>query len=253
MKKCSPAIAVFLVFSAFSCFCLPVETPESDYRVGMKALAANDFPTALQYLELAINGDPENVRYASEYRQAIIRAKQFDRSIQFFQKAVAADPDSANLHLNFGFAYVDKMPAAGSVTQVILANTAVGEFSKAIELQPNWIGYYTRGASYLFWPKVFNRAPLGVADLERALELQKKGHRHSYYVRTYIALGDGYWKNDQLEKARATWKQGFKEFPDNEQLKTRLSQEGDELKATIEAQFDPNKRVNTDLKELWTN
>lgn len=253
MKKCSRAIAILFVVVFFSCFAWPLGTAEEDYRAGMKALAANDLPTALQHLELAISGDPESVRYASEYRQAIIRAKQFDRSIQFFQKAVADHPDSANLHLNFGFAYVDKIPAAGSVTQVILANTALGEFSKAIDLQPNWIGYYTRGASYLFWPKVFNRASLGVADLEKALEMQKKGHRHGYYVRTYIALGDGYWKNDQLEKARATWKQGLKEFPDNEQLKTRLSQEGDQLKATIEDQFDPNKRVNTDLKELWSN
>lgn len=253
MKKCSRASAILLALVFFSAFAWPLGSAEEDYRAGMKALAANDFSTALQHLELAINGDPENVRYASEYRQAIIRAKQFDRSIQFFQKAVTDHPDSANLHLNFGFAYVDKMPAAGSVTQVILANTAVGEFSKAIDLQPNWIGYYTRGASYLFWPKVFNRASLGVADLEKALEMQKKGHRHGYYVRTYIALGDGYWKNDQLEKARATWKQGLKEFPDNDQLKTRLSQDGDELKATIDAQFDPNKRVNTDLKELWSN
>jgi tetratricopeptide (TPR) repeat protein len=192
------------------------------------------------------------VRYASEYRQAAIRAKEFDRSLQFFQKAVAEHPNSANLYLNFGFAYVDKIPAAGSITQVILANNAQTQFSKAIELQPNWIGYYTRGASYLFWPKVFNRAALGVADLRKAMEIQKKGPRHSYYVRTYIALGDGYWKTDDLEKARATWKQGLKEFPGNEQLKTRLSQQGDQLKATIEDQFDPNKRVNTDLSELWS-
>ena len=225
---------------------------DADYQAAVKALAANDFPTGLHYLELAISGDPENARYASEYRQAAIRAKEFDRCVQFFQKAVADHPNSANLHLNSGFAYVDKIPAAGSVTQVILANTAQGEFSKAIEIQPSWIGYYTRGASYLFWPKVFNRAAMGVADLEKALELQKKGPSHAYYVRTYIALGDGYWKTDQLEKARKTWRQGLKEFPGNDPLKLRLAQEGDKLKATIEDQFDPNKRVNTDLSELWS-
>jgi tetratricopeptide (TPR) repeat protein len=251
MKK-RRAVEILLVLCLLS-FSLPLRASEADYKTAMKALAANDFPTGLHYLELAISDDPENLRYASEYRQAIIRAKEYDRSLQFFQKAVAEHPNSANLYLNFGFAYVDKIPAAGSVTQVILANTALIQFSKAIELQSSWIGYYTRGASYLFWPKIFNKGALGVADLEKAMEIQKKGPRHSYYVRTYIALGDGYWKTDQLEKARATWREGLKQFPGNEQLKTRLSQEGDQLKATIEDQFDPNKRVNTDLSELWKN
>ena len=111
-------------------------------------------------------------------------------------------PTSANLYLNYGFAYVDKIPIAGSITQVILANNALTQFSKSIELQPSWIAYYTRGASYLFWPKIFNRAAFGVADLEKALDLQKTGPQRSYYVRTYISLGDGYWKTDEAGMER---------------------------------------------------
>jgi tetratricopeptide (TPR) repeat protein len=231
----------------------PALASDANYQAGMKAVAANDYSTGLRYLELAVGSDPDNIRYASEYRQAIIQSKEFDRSLHFFEKAVAEHPSSANLHLNFGFAYVDKIPAAGSITQVILANNALNEFTKAVELQPSWIAYYTRGASYLFWPKIFNRAALGVADLQKALEVQKKGPRRSYYVKTYIALGDGYWKTDDLAKARAAWQEGLKEFPNNEQLKSRLSLQGDELKAAIEDQFDPSKRVNTDLRELWSN
>ena len=229
-----------------------VPASEGDYQAGLKAMASNDYASGLHYLELAVSGDPESVRYANDYRQAIIRAKEFDRCLQFFQKAVAEHPNSANLHLNYGFAFVDKIPVAGSITQVILANNALTEFTKAVELQPGWISYYTRGASYLFWPKIFNRAALGVADLEKAMEVQKKGPRHGYYVKTYIGLGDGYWKTDNLEKARAVWKEGLKEFPANEQLQRRLVQDGDQLKATIEDQFDPGKRVNTDLSELWS-
>jgi tetratricopeptide (TPR) repeat protein len=241
-----------LIVVALCVFSIAVHASDADYQAGLKAIASNDYTSGLHYLELAVSGDPENIRYASEYRQAVIRAKEFDRSLQFFQKAVTDHPNSANLHLNFGFAYVDKIPAAGSITQVILANNALTEFTKAVELQANWINYYTRGESYLFWPKVFNRAALGVTDLEKAMEAQKKGPRRSYYVKTYIALGDGYWKTDDLEKARAIWQQGLKEFPGNEQLKTRLAQQGDQLKATIENQFDPSKRVNTDLSELWS-
>ena len=226
---------------------------DTDFQTGMKAIAANDFSNGLHYLELAVTGDPENIRYASEYRQASIRGKEFDRSLKFFEKAVADHPNSANLHLNFGFAYVDKIPVAGSITQVILANNALTEFSKAVELQPSWLAYYTRGESFLFWPKIFNRASLGVVDLLKAMEIQKKGPRRSYYVKTYIALGDGYWKTDDLTKARAVWQEGLKEFPNNEQLKNRLALQGDQLKSAIEDQFDPGKRVDTDLRELWSN
>ncbi|HEY6251377.1 MAG TPA: hypothetical protein VI685_15575 [Candidatus Angelobacter sp.] len=251
MKK--SCLLLFAILIAPFVSLLAAATSDQEYQAGVKALAANDYSSALQHLESAVNGDPDNTRYASDYRQAIIRGKQFDRSLQFFQKEIGEHPKSANLHLNYGFAYVDKIPVAGSITQVVLANNALNEFSQAIELQPSWIAYYTRGVSYLFWPKIFDRAKLGVADLLKAIEVQNKGPRHSYYVKTYIALGDGYWKTDQPEKARAAWQDGLKQFPDNEQLKSRLALQGDQLKAAIEDQFDPAKRVNTDLRDLWSN
>jgi tetratricopeptide (TPR) repeat protein len=225
---------------------------DADYQQALKALASNDYSNALRYLESAVTNDPDNMRYASEYRQAAIKNKDFDRSLAFFEKLTESRPQSANVHLNFGFAYVDKIPMAGSITQVILANKALTEFSKAVDLQPNWIDYYTRGASYLFWPKIFNRAPMGVEDLEKALKIQSAEPRRSYHVKVYITLGDGYWKTDQLEKALAVWREGLKRFPDSQPLKARLEQKGDDLQATIEAAFDPNKRVDTDLRELWT-
>ena len=243
-----------LVTFLLSCLiAVSTPAPDADYQLAIKALKANDYSSALRYLESALSGDPDSMCYASEYRQTAIKSKELDRSVAFFEKLAESRPRSANVHLNSGFAYVDKIPLAGSITQVILANKALNEFSKAVELQPSWIDYYTRGASYLFWPKVFNRAPLGVADLEKALKIQSSQARRSYHVKVFIALGDGYWKTDRLEKAIATWREGLKQFPDNQQLKTRLDKKGDELQATIEAGFDPNKRVDTDLKELWTN
>ena len=242
-----------LAFVVAACV-LSVASPAADaeFRQAMAALQLNDFATGLHHLELAVADDPENLRYASEYRQAIIRHKEFDRSIEFFAKLLADHPASANLHLNYGFAHVDKIPIAGSITQVILANTALGEFSKAVDLQSSWLAYYTRGASYLFWPRIFNKAPLGVADLEKVLTMQQSGLKRSYYVRTYIALGDGYCKMEEMDKARAAWQEGLRQFPDNPQLKDRLSLHGDDLVKLIENSFDPNKRVDTDLREIWS-
>jgi len=216
------------------------------------AWAAEDYPAALARLETALTSDPDSLRHASEYRQLVIQAKEYDRCLKFFEKLVAEHPQSANAYLNYGFAYVDKIPVAGSITQVILANTALTQFTRAVEIQPSWIAYYTRGNAYLYWPKIFNRTKLGVTDLEAAMKIQKEQPKRTYHVRTFIALGEGYWKLDELAKAKAVWNEGLKEFPDNSMLKVLRSKEGDELKTLIEDHLDPNKRVDTDLKEIWS-
>ena len=87
------------------------------------AAAANNVPD-LDRLEAALAAAPDDIRYASEYRQAVIQTNQYDRSLKFFEKLVADHTAAPNAFLNYGFAYVDKIPVAGAITQVILANTA---------------------------------------------------------------------------------------------------------------------------------
>jgi tetratricopeptide (TPR) repeat protein len=218
---------------------------------GLSVLVVAGAMPDLPKLEAALASDPDNLRYGSEYRQAVIQAKEYERSLKFFEKLVADHPTAANAYLNYGFAYVDKIPASGSITQVILANTALSHFTKSIEIKPSWIALYTRGNSYLYWPKIFGRAHLGVADLQQAMKIQKADKLRSYHVRSYISLGDGYWKMDDIAKAKAVWQEGQKLFPANAQLKARLSKDGDDLKTYIDDVLDPNKRVDTDLHEIW--
>jgi tetratricopeptide (TPR) repeat protein len=212
---------------------------------------AEEPSAALSALEGKLSADPDNLRLGSEYRQLAIQLEAYDRAIAFLEQLVASNPNGANTHLNYGFAYVDKIPVAGSITQVILANNALGAFTKSIELKSSWIALYTRGNSYLYWPTIFGRAPLGVADLEEAMKLQKADGKKSYHVRAYIALGDGYWKTNDVPKARQVWTEGRREFPSNADLRARLAAEGDALKAVIDDTYDITKRVDTSLQELW--
>ena len=239
-------------------------SPDEIFGQGIQAAGDKDWDKALSLMEQALAADPNNLRYGSEYRQAVVsRAialhrkegtpQDFERSLNYFEKLVKDNPNAENAWLNYGFAYVDKIPAAGSITQVILANTALTQFSKSIALKPTWIALYTRGNSYLYWPRIFGRAGLGVADLEKAFAMQKAEPKKSYHVRVYTSLGDGYWKTDNIEKAQAVWNEGLKQFPDNQGLKDRLSKQGDDLGAYIDNALDPNKRVDTNLKELWTS
>jgi tetratricopeptide (TPR) repeat protein len=209
-------------------------------------------PAEVTALEQVLVSTPDSLEAGSNYRQAIVSAGLYDRALDLFERLVKEHPEAANAHLNYGFAYVDKIPAAGSITQVILANDALKEFSRSLELNGTWLAYYTRGNSYLFWPAVFGRLPLGIADLERALAIQKTEPLRSYHVRVFVSLGDGYWKTNRVNDARAIWTEGARLFPDNQALLSRLSKDGDGgLKAIIDEAFDPTRRVNTDLSEMW--
>ena len=221
------------------------------FTAGQKALAAGDLPSAVARMEAAVAADPDNLRYASEYRHAVIRAGAYDRALDFYAKLVADHPDSAFAWLNYGYVYVDKMPSAGAITQVILANDALQQFTRSIELKASWIALYTRGNSYLYWPKIFGRGPLAVADLERAVAISKSEPKRAYQAHAYAALGEAYWRTDQPERARATWEEGARLFPQDAVLKELLSRQGDDLEAYVADQVDRTKRVNTDLRELW--
>jgi tetratricopeptide (TPR) repeat protein len=235
---------------------------ETAFDQGMKEVAAKDWDKALDLLEAALTADADNVRFGSEYRRAaILRAEDlhgkdgkpedFDRPIKFFEQLVAKNPSDANAYLNYGLAYVDKVPVVDVISRISVANSALTQLSKSIELRPSWVGYYTRGTNYLFWPKFFDRAKLGVVDLETAVKMQKAGPSKPYYAHAWVALGDAYWKTNQMEKARSAWSEGLKEFPDTPALQERLSKQGDDLKVLIQDTLDFKKRVDTNLKNLW--
>ena len=212
---------------------------------------SEDANSLLSKLESALETRPNDLKAGNDYREVVIRTGQYDRALKFFDGLVSRHPEAANAHLNYGFAYVDKIPAAGAITQVILANNGLTQFSEALKLERSWISFYTRGNSYLYWPLIFNRANIGVADLEQALNIQRTQPKRSYHVRVYITLGDGYWKVDRHEKALAIWKEGLNAFPSNPDLKARLSNRGAQLQVIIDNAFDFTKRVDTNLQDLW--
>jgi tetratricopeptide (TPR) repeat protein len=242
---------------------------DENFDEAQKALAAKQWDKALGYFESALTADPDSMRNASEYRQATLqralalqpavkglahegKPADFDREIAFFEKLTKEHPQSANAILNHGFCYVDKIPAAGTIGQVVLANTSLSLFTKSIDLKSSWIGLYTRGNSYLYWPKIFGHGGDAVADLEKAYAIQKTEPKKNLHVRVLVALGDAYWKTDAKDKARVIWKEGLKEFPDHKGLKDRMAKDGDDLDDYIASVLDPGKRVDTDLRELWS-
>ncbi len=221
------------------------------YLKGMEKVEAEEWPAAVELLEQAVAAEPDNLRAGTEYRQAVIEAGEYDRSLAFFERLVAEHPEASNLWLSYGYAHVDQIPVEGAITQVILASTALTHFTAALELQETWLGRYTRGNSYLYWPAIFGRTQHGIDDLERAIELAKELQRLPCHGRAWAALGDGYWRLEDPEKAREIYRRGRELYPETPELQERVALAGDAaLDAYLEALFDANNRVDTHLREI---
>ncbi|HSL81831.1 MAG TPA: hypothetical protein VLF66_03590, partial [Thermoanaerobaculia bacterium] len=105
--------------------------------------------------------------------------------------------------------------------------------------------------SYVYWPAIFGRTKPGIADLERAVEMARELPPKPYHAHAYAALGDGWWRLDEVEKAREVWAEGLARHPGTPYLAERVSREGTALDEYLKAHYALGNRVATDLREIW--
>jgi hypothetical protein len=210
------------------------------------AAAAPDFSA----LERAVASDPENLHAAAEYRQAAVRAADFDRAIRFFDQ-LARRTRGPNVHISLALAYVDKVPTAGEIRRLYLGRDAMNELTKAIDRRPTVLAYYVRGRINLYYNNfIFHRVPRGIADLEHAREMATEATPPRLVGRVYAALGDGHFKLGETTTARDVWAAGLQRFPEDPDLKSRLAAEGRGLHDIVMDTLDPGRRVDTSLTGL---
>lgn len=207
-------------------------------------------PAMLTDFEARLQREPDNLRLGADYRQAVIPGKQFDRAIKFFRDLVKKNPRSQNAYINYAFAYIDKIPDASGFSQPFIGRDAINTFSRALQLGPNWLALYVRGLVYLYYKPFLRVTHLGVEDLEKALEMQRREPQRGYHVHTYISLGDGYWKMNDLQRATAVWREGLDHFAGNAALRARLAAKGVELQRLVTDTLDADVRIDTSLSEF---
>lgn len=200
-----------------------------------------------QRYEQAIAADPENLQAAADYRQLAIQSGQFDRSIDFLEK-VADRRRGPNIQISLALAYVDKVPVAGEIRRLYLGRDAMNALAKSIAQRPTVLAYYMRGLINLYYNRfIFKRTDKGVADLEHALAMAPADTPPVLMLRVYVALGDGYFRLEQLSKARETWAAGLARFPNDAALKERLTKTGDALADVVTTALTAGRRVDTSL------
>jgi tetratricopeptide (TPR) repeat protein len=209
------------------------------------ALASADVAS----LERALAADPENLRIAADYRQLAIAAKDFDRPIGFLEKLTKRKDAGANSFLSLALAYVDKVPTSGDIRRLYLGRDAMSALTKSIERKPSPLAYYVRGQINLYYNNfIFKRIPRGLEDLKTALRLATAETPAIVIVRTYIAMGDGYWRLNDRAKAVETWKTAAERFPEDAELKRRLDHDPEKVRWAVTDALSPDTRVDTSLR-----
>jgi tetratricopeptide (TPR) repeat protein len=207
---------------------------------------------ALDEFEARLIQDPSSLRVAAEYRQLVIDTGRYDRSIKLFERLARDSRGGANRFLNLALASVDKVPVSGSVRRALLGRDALDALTHAIALEPTDLAYLIRGLVNLYYDQfVFHRTDKGVADLETARRLAAAHPQIGYTPRILLALGDGYWRLHQPEKARDTWREGLDGWPEVDGFRVRLNARDEAIPDIIERALDAGVRVDTTLRELF--
>ena len=143
------------------------------------------------------------------------------------------------------------MPTAGDIRRLYLGRDAIAALTKSIALRPTVSAYYIRGLINLYYNRfIFKRTDKGVADLEHARSMAPADAPQKLVALIYVALGDGYFRLDQLPKARETWTEGLARFPGDPRFVERLSKQGEPLADVVTGNLTASKRVDTTLADM---
>ena len=200
----------------------------------------------LQSLEQSIAAYPENLPLGAEYRKLTMGAGLYDRAIDVFKKLAKQKGSGPNVQLSLAMAYVDKAPTAGDIRRLYLGRDAMNALTQSIALRPTAVAYYMRGQINLYYNKlIFHRTDKGVADLTQALSMVTNDTPVALLASIYTALGDGYYRLENLARAREVWSTGAVKVPDDSGLKQRLESEGQTLNDIVWRALSVGRRSDT--------
>jgi tetratricopeptide (TPR) repeat protein len=243
-----------LIAGAMLLYVSPASASSAVERSAAEAVAVQsqggdvDVVPRLRTFERAIAADPENLKLGADYRQLTIDTGQFDRAIDFFRTLAKRPGSGPNVKINLALAYADKVPPAGDIRRLYLGRDAMNALTQSIAERPTVLAYYMRGQINLYYNRlIFHRTDKGVADLTQALSMVTRDTPPALVARVYIALGDGYFRLDDLARARATWSEGRAKFPDDDALRTRLERNGQALIEVVTAALSAGRRSDTSL------
>lgn len=227
-------------------------------KQALQHFSAGDAEKGFAVLEEGLKKHPDSLPLGNFYRVEIRKRAAEERSISFFKALVGEDkanPAPNEAYYNLAFAYIDKIPRVGPMGAGFLSKRSISMFREVLDREPdNWIANYGIGMNYLHWPDYFKKNDSALDYFLKCIDLQEGQPTKPFYLLTYLRLGDGYARNNDVDKAIEIWKEGLKLFPAHPDLVARLDIERDRVITAVNEYYNPNKSIgaiDTDVSVLW--
>ena len=150
---------------------------------------------------------------------------RLDQAITELEQRATKHPEVASYPAALGQAYLQKCGTIQDVReQGILAMKADQVFDAALSLDSNnWEARYTKALAMSYWPTQMNRGSEVMQHFVTLVERQETQSPQPHFAQTYTRLGDEYLKYGHRDYAQEVWQRGVKLFPENQELRARLS------------------------------
>jgi tetratricopeptide (TPR) repeat protein len=236
---------------------VPVARAAAQSSLGATATIAKPRASAdssLVNLAAHLRAHPGDQAAAKGFRQHARRAGQLDSAITILKGILNGHPEAQAIRMQLALAHVDRLPAPPALdlpAQAVIASQATRLFGEITAAEPEqWGSRYARGMTQLLFPLPSRHYEPATDDFLKLLELQRTLPPGPHFVHTFVALGDAYVMDQQLEMARTWWQAGKKAFPDNSELADRLAIDLEALHTTIAARYSFNQPFDTDREFL---
>lgn len=226
---------------------------------GQALVQQGQLDRGLAYLRAAAQSSVENQRYSNDYRVALRDHRRYDDELKYFSQLAQHDTSPAT-QINFALVYVDQMracpaPPDGLVCQAQDSYRSINVLNGVLATHPyNIIAHFARGLNHLYWPRLMGHLPASQADLEYAVALTRPFPTilQAFIPQAYVALGDVFAKDGQVQTARNVWLNGKEVVSASSLLDARLNIPQDRLtdeeNNTLRGLGVP---VETDLTIFW--
>ncbi|HED65394.1 MAG TPA: tetratricopeptide repeat protein [Planctomycetes bacterium] len=198
----------------------PPEASDTEDASPLAALPASELAAALAELGRFSEG-------AQALYEELRASGRMDDLISYLEREAENHPEDAELQLELGTAYLQKLFGLGPSPEAgVLAAAADAAFDRAIEADPsNLEARYVKAISLSNWPPFLGKTGQAIEQFELLIASIEERGDTGPFVESYLYLGNLYERTGDHERALETWRKGLALDPANEALLAKVESE----------------------------
>ena len=153
----------------------------------------------------------------------LIASDVFDETVELFAKHAAKKAEDADVVARLGMLLTFSAYSAESEAEITRLSTEADRlFDQAVGLdENNWDAWIGKATLYGF-TEVSSYEEAAIRILNPLVDAQEEDRVRKKYAYSYLILGELQKRQGDLETAKATWRRGLEQLPNNEVLKEKL-------------------------------